>query len=306
MRIKRMLAAVAACGFALMAQAQTTTKTNDFVSFDRIEVASDFEVTYHVSDSYKVNWTFDTILSDLVSVFVTGKTLYIDFNRKGMSSELKKTYRGRNAPKMVLRVAVYAPFVQVLSLQDNATFEGGGNRFETNVFSVSVTGKSKVSNLIVGANEVSVEATKDGNVSMTAEAGEVSLKTDNKAVVNLIQDSDKLTVNAAGSSSVILTGSTLDMVTNVQNSTKVQMTSSAETLRHSGKGSAEVDLISVPLKTAEVTMTGGKLNVNASDLLKVDLKSGADVYFSGDPKIEVVNISSATLMHYTGSNSRRR
>lgn len=300
MKMKKMFAALAAVSLCLAAGAQTTTKTNDFVSFDRIEVASDFEVTFNVSDTYKVNWTYDTILADLVSVFVTGKTLYIDFNKKGMSSELKKTYKGRNAPKMVLKVAVYAPYFSELTLSDNASFEGLGNRFETESFSVSATGKSKVANLIVAARKASVEAVKEGQVNLTLEAPEVSVKTDNKAVVDLVQSSESLSVNAAGSSSVTLTGNTTDLLTASQNSAKVLMTGTAETLRHDGRGSSEVDLIGVPLKTADVVMSNGKLYVNATDELKVDLKSGANVSFSGDPKIGVVNISSSSLMHYTG------
>ncbi|MBR1406195.1 MAG: DUF2807 domain-containing protein [Bacteroidales bacterium] len=304
MKMMKWIAALAACSLALAAEAQTTTKTNDFVSFDRIEVASDFEVTFNVSDTYKVNWTYDTILADLVSVFVTGKTLYIDFNKKGMSSELKKTYKGRNAPKMVLKVAVYAPYFSELSLTDNATFEGLGNRFETDAFTVSVSGKAKVANLSVAARKASVEALKDGKVTLTLDAAEVDVRTDNKAAVELVQSSDQLSVTAAGSSNVSLTGNTTDLATNTQNSAKVQMTGTAESLRHEGRGSSEVDLIAAPVKAAEVIMSGSKLYVNVSDELKVDLKSGANVSFSGDPKIGVVNISSSSLMHYTGAKRK--
>ena len=82
------------------------------------------------------------------------------------------------------------------------------------------------------------------------------------------------------------------------------MTGSAESLRHEGRNSAEVDVVNVPVKTADVVMSGGKLYVNASDKLKVDLKGGASVQFNGSPEIDVVNIQSSSLMHYTGTKRK--
>ena len=47
-----------------------------------------------------------------------------------------------------------------------------------------------------------------------------------------------------------------------------------------------------------------KIYVNVYDTLKVDLKGNSSVIFDGKPQIEVVNIISSTLMHYTGSKRR--
>ena len=305
--IRKWFAAAAAFVLALNVFAQsgkTTTKTNDFVSFDRIEVSNDFEVTFRTSDNYQVAWTTDTILSDLISVFVTGKTLYISFNQKGMSSELKKTYKGRNAPKPVFKVTVYAPSVSEITLADNVVFDGQGSTVESEQFTLSVGGKAKLSNLTVHAHAASVAAAKDGKITMTLNADEIGLKAEKSAEVNLLQDSDKLAVDASGSASVTLSGATLELSTVCQNSAKVSMTGSAESLRHEGRNSAEVDVVNVPVKTADVVMSGGKLYVNASDKLKVDLKGGASVQFNGSPEIDVVNIQSSSLMHYTGTKRK--
>lgn len=304
---KKWMTFVAALFAALVAQAQsqTTTKTNDFVSFDNIEVSDDFEVTYQVSDAYKVVWTYDTVLSDLISVYVTGQTLYVDFNRKGMSSELKKTYTGRKAPKPVLKATVYAPFFSGLTLNDNAVFNGNGGHIDPARFTLVMTGKTKLSDLIVDADVCSVTAGKDANATLTVNAEEISIKTEKSALVNMVLQSDRLNIDASGSSAISLTGDTGDIVSTSQNSAKVSMNGSAETIRHDGKGTSELDLISAPLQTADLVMANAsKIYVNVYDTLKVDLKGNSSVIFDGKPQIEVVNIISSTLMHYTGSKRR--
>lgn len=305
---QKMLAAAAALMLTLTAMAQTTakttTKTNDFVSFERIEISGDFEVTFHHSDTYKVVWTTDTVLGDLVSVFVTGKTLFISFNQKGMSSELKKTYRGRKAPKPVFKADIYAPDFSEVSLSDNVVFDGTGSAIEFSNFKLELTGKAQLINLVVSAHTASLSLAKDAKVSMTLNSDEINVKAEKSAEVELIQDSDRLVVEASGSASVTLTGDTLDLITVTQNSATVTMTGSAETLRHEGKNSSEVDVVSMAIRSADVVMSGGKLYVNANDKLKVELKGGASVWFNGSPEFDIVNIQSSSLLHYTGSKRK--
>lgn len=299
--LKRILFLTAALAMAFAAAAQTTTKSEDLVAFDSIEISNDFEVTFHQADFYRVDWTYDTILNDVVGVSVSGKTLHISLNKKGMSSELKKTYRGRNAPKPILKATVYAPSFSNLTLSENAVFNAADNRIETDVFQLSVTDKAQVSRLSVGADRAVITMDKDGKAALTLAAGQIDIRTARSSALDLKQTSGTLNISAANTSVVTVSGDTEAMATTTQNSSKVTVSGTASTLRHDGKGSSEVDVLNAPVQSAEVTMANsGKLYLSVSDTLRVDLKGGSSVYFSGEPQISVVNIVSSTLTRYTG------
>lgn len=299
--LKRILILTAALAMAFAAAAQTTTKSEDLVAFDSIEISNDFEVTFHQADFYRVDWTYDTILNDVVGVSVSGKTLHISLNKKGMSSELKKTYRGRNAPKPILKATVYAPSFSNLTLSENAVFNAADNRIETDVFQLSVTDKAQVSRLSVGADRAVITMDKDGKAALTLAAGQIDIRTARSSALDLRQTSGTLNISAANTSVVTVSGDTEAMATTTQNSSKVTVSGTASTLRHDGKGSSEVDVLNAPVQSAEVTMANsGKLYLSVSDTLRVDLKGGSSVYFSGEPQISVVNIVSSTLTRYTG------
>lgn len=299
--LKRILILTAALAMAFAAAAQTTTKSEDLVAFDSIEISNDFEVTFHQADFYRVDWTYDTILNDVVGVSVSGKTLHISLNKKGMSSELKKTYRGRNAPKPILKATVYAPSFSNLTLSENAVFNAADNRIETDVFQLSVTDKAQVSRLSVGADRAVITTDKDGKAALTLAAGQIDIRTARSSALDLKQTSGTLNISAANTSVVTVSGDTEAMATTTQNSSKVTVSGTASTLRHDGKGSSEVDVLNAPVQSAEVTMANsGKLYLSVSDTLRVDLKGGSSVYFSGEPQISVVNIVSSTLTRYTG------
>lgn len=299
--LKRILILTAALAMAFAAAAQTTTKSEDLVAFDSIEISNDFEVTFHQADFYRVDWTYDTILNDVVGVSVSGKTLHISLNKKGMSSELKKTYRGRNAPKPILKATVYAPSFSNLTLSENAVFNAADNRIETDVFQLSVTDKAQVSRLSVGADRAVITMDKDGKAALTLAAGQIDIRTARSSALDLKQTSGTLNISAANTSVVTVSGDTEAMATTTQNSSKVTVSGTASTLRHDGKGSSEVDVLNAPVQSAEVTMANsGKLYLSVSETLRVDLKGGSSVYFSGEPQISVVNIVSSTLTRYTG------
>ena len=299
--LNKTFALLAALVLSSAAWAQTTTKSNDFVSFDNIEVNNDFEVTFHKADFYRVDWTFDTILSDVVGVHVSGRTLHISLNKKGMSSELKKTYKGRNAPKPILKVTVYAPHFSGLTLSENAVFEAAGNRISTGTFQMTLSDKARVNNLVVDADRATIDLEKGGNASLTVNAGQVTVKTDKSSSLNLLQTSESLSVSTAGSSSVTVSGQTESLITSCQNSSKISVSGKAQSVLHNGKGSSETDLLNLPLKTADVTMANSsKLFLSVSESLRVDLKGGSTVTFSGEPRIDVVNIVSSSLLRYTG------
>lgn len=284
---------------------ETTSRTNDFVTFDQIEASGDFEIMYYVSDRYRVDWTFDTVLGSLVEVTVKNGILYLTFNEKGMSSELKKTYKGRNARRPLLRATVYAPRISTVTLADNAAFNGAGEVVETGFFRLNMSGKAQFKNMKIHTEKFSLEATRDARADLQVTASQIDIQADKAAIVNLSQESDELSIHTAGTSSITVTGKTTDLLTSAQNSSKITLSGTVDSVRHDGKGSSEMDLLGAPMTAAEAVMSGPcKLYLSVSDLLKVDLKSGSAVYYEGDPRIEVVGIASSSLQHYDGKKKK--
>lgn len=304
--MKKILSILTVLALAIAVRAQEiTTRTNDFVTFDRIEASGDFEILYYVSDRYRVDWTHDTVLGSLVEVNVKDGTLYLSFNEKGMSSELKKTYKGRNARRPLLRATVYAPRLSGVTLTDNAVFNGTGETVETGTFRIDLSGKAQFKNVKLHAEKVSLQATRDARADLQATASQIDVTTDKSASVSLSQESDELTLSTAGASSVTVSGKTTDLVTSTQNSSKITLSGTVDSVRHDGKGSSEVDLLGAPMTAAEAVMSGPcKLYLSVSTLLKVDLKSGSAVYFTGDPRLDVVDIASSSLLHYDGKKKK--
>lgn len=298
--MKKMITLLTVMALSLTALAQTTTKSNDLVAFENIEINNDFEVIFHQADFYRVDWTIDTILKDVVSVYVSGKTLYVNFNKKGMSSELKKAYKGRNAPTPILKVSIYAPSFNTLTMTENAVFDAMGNKMTTGVFTLNLSDKARVSNFTVEANQATLVLEKDSQAALTLDARKIDIKASKSAVLDLMQTSEGMNITASGSAAVTISGRSEKITTSTQNSSKVAISGTAESLKHDGKGNSEVDMVNVPLKRAEVTMNSGKINLSVSDQMNIDLKGGASVYYNGSPSFDTINIVSSTLTRYTG------
>ncbi|MBR5431543.1 MAG: hypothetical protein IK119_04090, partial [Bacteroidales bacterium] len=62
----------------------------------------------------------------------------------------------------------------------------------------------------------------------------------------------------------------------------------------------EVDATGYTVEKAFVSMAGGKAYVNASKILKLDLKSGSLVSFMDDPSVEIVKVEKSTITRYNG------
>ena len=51
----------------------------------------------------------------------------------------------------------------------------------------------------------------------------------------------------------------------------------------------------MPTTKAIVQLSGADMNVNASDEIKVELVSGGELYYSGDPDFKIVKVIKSTL-----------
>ncbi|MBQ9185591.1 MAG: DUF2807 domain-containing protein [Bacteroidales bacterium] len=282
------------------AKAQTVTKSNEFSAFTGIEASDNFDIVIK-EGAPRVEWIVDQMVEGLVQIYQKGSTLVFTFDRKSMTKEQKKYYKGKNAPVMVLKATVYIQNLESLSLKDNVKVDASGANFNATSFALSMDDETLVNSLNLSTNNATIETIGKANVNLNLNAKKVLLKSAKKSVLKAtVENCDDLNIKADGSANVTVSGNA--GVINVQNSgsAKVAITNgSCPLLGLSSKNSAELDVTAYTLEKADVAMTGGKAFLNVTNILKLDLKSSL-VSFMSDPAIEIVKIEKASVTHFNG------
>lgn len=308
------IASIALCiAGSIYASAQTALS-----EFDTIDVENDFEVTL-VKGSYAIALTVDSALDPYVRAYVKGKTLYIGVDEKAVPKDVKKMYKGKNAPEKILRAVVYAPQLNEISLKDNSTMIGT-EEFATDRFSLfvgdkailkslniystqaTITMKKNASAIIAlrSSGDVQIEAGNNSNLQINGlECKDLKISTSNSAQITTSGNTHNVAVVSDGSSVTSVTTNTEKVYITASGSSKVNVTGTASLLSVKGSRSCVVNTINLPVNEAECEMNNGTLNLSVAKKLSVNLSSGGEVYFSGQPEIILKDkIVKSTLAPY--------
>ena len=300
--MKRTAIFAAALFAAASLNGQTVTTTTDFSSFNTIDVSYDFDVTLHYGKTPRVDKTVDEALKDLVEVYVKSKVLHISFNKRGMTGAIKKLYKGKDAAAPVLKVDVYVPSIETIKLTDYATLDASGQTFFLDDFTLVAEGRSKVTNLAVNVkNSARVEVGSDAVVTakITSNNG-VDVNVQKNGVLYMDHESKTLNITSDGSSTVNLSGNATSVnVTNSGRSKLNFVAGSCENLNVCSKGSSAINASGFNALDASLVMTGGQIVVKAENILKMNISDKALVAFLGDPEIEIIEISGASVKPYS-------
>jgi len=276
--------------------AQTATETVDFGSFSGISASEGFSVRLVKAGSFSVTSEVDTLIRDYVEVYANGGIVYLDYDRKGLPSEIKKVYRGRRSADPVLKVTVSCPRIESINLS-SATLDATSFENDPKSFSLVASGASEVTGLDVKCNSALFNLSGSSRVSASVEADEIDVSTSGSSKIGLSQMSKKLVVSSEGTSGPTIEGVCDEVEIEASGSSKPSVSGTTESLSIKSSGvSSKVQTGSLKAKSASVTSTGGSsVHVNASDALRVDI-TGASVYFDGSPALEIVRVSKGTLM----------
>lgn len=308
------IASIALCiAGSIYASAQTALS-----EFDTIDVENDFEVTL-VKGSYAIALTVDSALDPYVRAYVKGKTLYIGVDEKAVPKDVKKMYKGKNAPEKILRAVVYAPQLNEISLKDNSTMIGT-EEFATDRFSLfvgdkailkslniystqaTITMKKNASAIIAlrSSGDVQIEAGNNSNLQINGlECKDLKISTSNSAQITASGNTHNIAVVSDGSSVTSVTTNTEKVYITASGSSKVNVTGTASLLSVKGSRSCVVNTINLPVNEAECEMNNGTLNLSVAKKLSVNLSGGGEVYFSGQPEIILKDkIVKSTLAPY--------
>ena len=317
--MKTKLLAIAAACIALMSgvtlRAQTTSLEREFSEFCSIEASSDFDVAIS-RGGYGLNLTVDQAIADCVISYVKGKVLFLGLDEKAIPKEVKKQYKGKGVPAPTLRAIVYLPegYIESIKLTDNATL-AANQPLNSNKFDVELSGNSNIRALTINTGTAEINLSKKTNAVITVNAEKnLRVNTEGSSSLKLAQTSDELSVKSSNSSVIIISGNTgnLDITSggssqvqvtselkkadvDASNSSKVSLSGKATSIQVRGSNSAFIDATAMPTEKAIVQLSGADMNVNASEEIKVELVSGGELYYSGDPDFKIVKVIKSTL-----------
>lgn len=279
---------------AFSAFAQTRTVEHEYSPFDGVVASNGFKVTIAQSDSYAAKLTVDDVLESYVQCYVKANVLYLGLDDKNIPKEVKKMYKGKDAPEPTLSAIVYIPILNSLTLNDNSQFFNTGTLSAEN-FSLFLNGTTAINNLNVVAKTAVLSVAKNAkltNANVRTE-GNIAVAGDGKGLMTLEYAAENLDVNTTGSADLSINGNAEKVTVNSANSAKTAVSGDAKSLTVTGKGT--VDASNLKVKDANLQTNGATVKVNASDDLELDLGKGSDVEYSGDPKVKIVKIQSSSV-----------
>lgn len=314
---KFLCVAVLASTFVLSAHAQFTSqleeKTLPVGEFSSVNANGNFEVALS-KGTYNVRITTDANLAPYVQVYVRAKTLYISYDEKSVPKDIKKLYKGKDAPKPVFRAVVSLPELNGFSIEDEVVLVSTEEFYGSDA-AISIDEKAQVKNLNLRASNISVTMKKNAQAAMTLQADEkLELNTDDKSILKLTEKARKIFVKAEGSSDIALSGdgeeftlnlsgkSTTNMTQkavkaflNVTGSSKLNLNGQAVIMEIKGDKSAEVEAVGFPVEKIKADLNGGKFNVSVEKELNVTQQGGSTLFFTGSPTILIGKIVKSTL-----------
>ena len=321
------IASVTLMQAAPVARAQFTSqleeKTIPVGDFTGIEVADDFEVTLS-SGPCVARVTVDKMLSPYVQVYVRGKVLHIDYDSKSVPKDVRKLYKGRNAPKPVFRANVSLQELSSLTLAGNATLTCGDVIDCHLTTDIDLQDRAQLKNLTLKTNALDLDMKKQAQAAVSIDAlNKADVKTDGNSSLKATINAHDVVCTAAGSSEQAITatgenatfsgsGSAQSSYTFTGEKAVVILGGSADMVL-SGKGDAlsvrgektsTLEAAAFDCKEADVNLNGAvKANITVSDSLDATLTGGSTLYYTGTPAFKIAKIVKSTLAPY-GSTSK--
>jgi hypothetical protein len=320
---KAAITLVAFAGFQVAASAQIQQKEvfMDFPDgFTAVNISNEFDVSLVQGDVCSITVTIDEPLSPYLSVRCQGKTLFVSFEEKSVTKEVKKLYSGRNAPKPSFHAVIAMPAVESITICDKVVLNSP-SRFEAGIdkFELTVLDEAQVKLLSLSANNAKVNLQKKANVSLnintennieaitegdsnlnlsSGAGGELIVNASGKSKVSVKNTSNKVNVAIAGNAQVSIASNCNDVIVNAEGSSKLTLTGMGADISVKASKSANVDAYGLQMTEAVIDIAGNaQVSVNASETIEIS-STGGKLLFAGSPVFKIVKVSKASILPY--------
>lgn len=226
--------------------------------FHSVVAGSTMELTLQESSQFQVKVMADKALMPYIQVYVRSRVLYVDLDEKSIPSDVKKLYKGKNAPVPITRVLVSAPTLSKVTGTGSSLISSyGGVVTDT----LSLTDKSLARDILLRVPSPIVQMGKSARANLSYSGELITLELSGNAECNLSGEAGTLTLFAERRARL--------------NSLECK----AQRVKADMKGSSEA-------------------TVRADEFLFVNLTGGSALYYSGLPTITVDQILKSTFAPY--------
>lgn len=306
--------AVAQPLFATQPQGNKPCEVGDF---NAVYVSGKMEVTLLPGDC-GVTLHADQALISYIQVSVRDSTLCIDYNEKAVPNDVKKIYRGRNAPTPILRASVSIPSLNGITATQNAIINGEGTISAGNI-DLILTDKSIVKDLKLEAESAKLRMTKNSQADFNLLVeSQLELSLDGASQLKLRYKARNMLLHQTGSATAIMDGESSTATCAIGSMAKSRMNHNGNVLVLDAGGSADitlsgemgdltlgvdrtarVDALEMNAKRVKADLNGwNHAYVHAEEFLGVNLNGGSALYYSGVPAIQVGKIVKSTFAPY--------
>ena len=284
--------------------------------FTALSVGDNFQVTLR-EGACAVKLTADEALLPYILVSVRDSVLCIEYDEKSVPRDVKKVYRGKNAPVPVFSVSVSSPFLNGITATHDAVISGSSTVFSDDL-EMNLADKATLKDLKLDTDRAILRMDKHSVADITLKSEsqmEVSLKGNSQ--LKLQYKSRNLLLHQEGNSTAILDGESSTATFAVSGYAKNRCTDKGNVLVLEAGGSADISLAgeigdltltcernakvdAMEMKSGRVkaTLNGWtSASVNAQEFLSVNMTGGSTLSFAGVPAIQVDKIMKSSLIH---------
>ena len=285
--------------------------------FYAVSVGDSFEVTLEEGPcSVKLNT--DAALQPYITVSVRDSILYIDYDQKAVPSDIKRIYRGTNAPTPILRATVSAPALNGIRGLENARIKGNGTVFSDGM-ELNLSDKAAVRDLKLDVEHAKVKLEKNSTAILEIQCeSQLELSLAGNSQLKMKYKTHNMLMRQTGHSTTFLEGETATATYSIDGSARSRDLHKGSVLVVEEGGNADVSLSgqtgdltlnlqrnakldALEMKTMRIKadLNGyATANVNVEEFLSVNLAGGSALYYLGVPAIQVGKIVKSTLMAY--------
>ena len=271
--MKRILVSILSIALSVVAFAQPPQmqeeKSYPVTGFESVTVGSHFEATLQGGRcNVKVN--ADKALLPYV---------HIDLDEKSIPSDVKKIYRGKNAPVPVVSAIVTLPSPKAITARENALLKSNGT-VQADSIQVNIEDKADVRNFKLEAAKATVTLSKSA-----------------QADFSLVSPDATLICEGGSRCEVAFKGALLKA--DLNGTSRCAVTGEAESFSFQSKRFAKLDALQLNAPRIKADMKGAsEACIQADGSLSVHLTGGSELYYAGFPTIQVDEIIHSTFAPY--------
>lgn len=284
--------------------AEEVSKEQTLQPFTSIVASDQFQITIKEGTEYKIALEMDSRVADFCEYNVKGSILYIQLNEREFSKELKAELRKTPLSAQSLRAVLTVPSnadISSISADEEVKFRSEGCFSLCGKLSFNLSEKSSVSSFSISAPDIEVNLSNSSKFDANLKSNNVDIKVADNSEANVETDAANCKINTNNSAKVSVKGNFTNLNIDTQpglNWPKIAVEGTAETLIVYGKGYADIDLRKLHAKTVEAALATCNCKVNVSDSLKIEMESGAKLYYEGTPNVNIGKINASTVGHF--------